>query len=86
MPSFLEIFSQLLKIVNLSIEYNANRLIFVEKRLLACLKINDREAAMSKPHCRLGFLEDKVPPFIRPSVVHCLKGSLYIRLVYLNRI
>jgi hypothetical protein len=60
----LEIFSQILVVINFTVEDDPNVFVFIAKRLMASLNVDDAEAAHRQPHV----LFDKEAIIVRPAV------------------
>jgi hypothetical protein len=50
MPPASQLFSQLSIVINFSIKYDPNRAVFIGNRLVASIKVYDRESAETEPN------------------------------------
>ena len=74
MAERLQFRNQFLVVVDLAIENDAHRTIFVVQRLLAGGEIDDRKAAMSEADTRLHVRPSFVRPAVELRLVHALQN------------
>jgi hypothetical protein len=73
MTQGLQLRNELLVVVDLAIEDNHDRTIFIEQRLLPGSNVNNGKASMSKPNTGLNMQATVIGPAMPLGVVHALQ-------------
>jgi hypothetical protein len=80
MPELRQLCHQRLKVVDLTIEDDSDRAIFIKQRLLSAFQINNRETSVTKTHAWLEMRTSLIRPAMKKYAVH----SLYYRRIYIS--